>query len=368
MKTNLFIAIACCLLAAFTACRQQPANSYVVRGSIEGLPDTVRVQLIPVSHNSEKPIADTLAIGGSFTITGTIDEPRAVFLTVKDAYGSRRLMLENGTTTEISGSLKADSLNGVPSYNLKELTISGSPLSTRFDSLMRVKMYTDSLHAANRKQYKDAPRDIREVADRNLFHTIDSLYQAAIIREKDSYWGPLLMISLTAYLTDNLRPWYEALSDEAKNSYYGQMVKQELYPAGMVGSKVPEFTVKDVDGKEVTLASILEGKRFVLIDFWASWCKPCRQEIPNLKKIYAQYADRGFDIVSISIDKKKADWEKTLEEEQLPWNNYLDETGVADLYHVKIIPAMYLIDAEGMLVGENLRGEALADKLVELFR
>lgn len=81
-----------------------------------------------------------------------------------------------------------------------------------------------------------------------------------------------------------------------------------------------------------------------------------------------KYSDRGFDIVSISIDKKKTDWEKALEEEQLPWNNYLDETGVASLYHVKAIPAMYLIDAEGVMVGENLRGEALADKLAELLR
>lgn len=367
MKLKLLFTASVCLLAAFTACQQQPANSYVIHGSIDGLPDGSHVQLVPVSHERTQPLADTTVVGGRFTFTGVIEEPRAMYLTVKDAYGSRRLMLENGTT-EITGSLTADSLRGVPYYNLSDLTISGSPLSARFDSLMKVKVYADSLHSANRKQYKDAPRDIQEVADSKLFHTIDSLYQAAILSEKDTYWGPLLMISLTAYLTDELRPWYEAFSDEAKASRYGQMVKEELYPAGMVGSKVPEFTVKGTDGQDVTLASLREGKKYVLIDFWASWCGPCRREIPNLKALYKQYADRGFDIVSISIDKKKTDWEKALEEEQLPWNNYLDETGVASLYHVKAIPAMYLIDAEGVMVGENLRGEALADKLAELLR
>lgn len=367
MKTNLFIATACCLLAVFTACRQQPAGSYVIHGSVSGLPDGSHVQLVPVSHERTQPLADTTVLNGHFTFTGIIEEPRAMYLTVKDAYGSRRLMLENGTT-EITGSLTTDSLRGVPYYNLSELTISGSPLSARFDSLMQVKEYADSLHSATRKLYKDAPRDVQEAVDSKLFHTIDSLYQAAILREKDSYWGPLLMISLTAYLTNDLRPWYEAFSDEAKASHYGQMVKTELYPAGMVGSKVQDFTVKDTHGKDVTLASLREGKKYVLIDFWASWCGPCRKEIPNLKKLYAQYADRGFDIVSISIDKKKTDWEKALEEEQLPWNNFLDETGVADLYHVKAIPAMYLIDAEGTLVGENLRGEALTDKLAELLK
>ena len=135
-----------------------------------------------------------------------------------------------------------------------------------------------------------------------------------------------------------------------------------------VGSAVTEFTVKDNDGKEVTLASLREGKKYVLIDFWASWCNPCRKEIPNLKNLYKLYGDKGFQIVSISIDKKKAEWEKALEEEQLPWPNFLDETGVADLYKVRFVPTMYLIDAQGTLVGENLRGQALADKLKELFQ
>ena len=290
-----------------------------------------------------------------------------MLLVVKDAYGSRRLMLENASI-DVSGSVTADSVNGMPNYDLEKLTVTGSPLSTRYDSLMSVHQSMDSLYQANARNYKDAPREVREKVDAAFFHTVDSVYHAAIMREKDSFWGPLLLVSLTSYLTDDQKPWYEAFSDEAKASRYGQMVKEELYPAGMVGSKVPDFTVKGADGQDVTLASLREGKKYVLIDFWASWCGPCRKEIPNLKALYKQYADRGFDIVSISIDKKKTDWEKALEEEQLPWNNYLDETGVASLYHVKAIPAMYLIDAEGVMVGENLRGEALADKLAELLR
>ena len=105
-----------------------------------------------------------------------------------------------------------------------------------------------------------------------------------------------------------------------------------------------------------------------MIDFWASWCNPCRKEIPNLKKLYAQYSGKGFEIVSISIDQKKADWEKALKEEGLPWPNFLDETGVAALYKVKFVPTMYLINADGVMVGENLRGEDLAEKLKELFQ
>ena len=325
------------------------------------------MQLIPVSHYNEKPLADTVIVNGEFTFTGKMDEPRAVLLLVKDAYGSRRLMLEN-TAIEVSGTITATGNNGTPSYDLDRLSVSGSPLSTRYDSLMSVREQMDALFKAKATLYKDSTMEARAAANHKFFATVDSTFHAAVLSQKDSYWGPLLMISLTSYLDKGQQAWYDELSDAAKASYYGQKVKEELYPAGKVGSAVAEFTVKDNDGKEVTLASLREGKKYVLIDFWASWCNPCRKEIPNLKNLYKLYGDKGFQIVSISIDKKKAEWEKALEEEQLPWPNFLDETGVADLYKVRFVPTMYLIDAQGTLVGEKLRGQALADKLKELFQ
>lgn len=366
MKKETILLAAAALLAA--ACSSTPStDGYTLTGHIEGLPDSTHVQLIPVSHYNEKPLADTVIVNGEFTFPGKMDEPRAVLLLVKDAYGSRRLMLEN-TAIEVSGTVTATDNNGTPSYDLDRLSVSGSPLSTRYDSLMSVREQMDALFKAKATLYKDSTMEARAAADHKLFATVDSTFHAAVLSQKDSYWGPLLMISLTSYLDKGQQAWYDELSDAAKASYYGQKVKEELYPAGEVGSAVAEFTVKDNDGKEVTLASLREGKKYVLIDFWASWCNPCRKEIPNLKNLYKLYGDKGFQIVSISIDKKKAEWEKALEEEQLPWPNFLDETGVADLYKVRFVPTMYLIDAQGTLVGENLRGQALADKLKELFQ
>lgn len=364
-KETILLAAAALLTAA---CSSTPStDGYTLTGHIEGLPDSTHVQLIPVSHYNEKPLADTVIVNGEFTFTGKMDEPRAVLLLVKDAYGSRRLMLEN-TAIEVSGTVTATDNNGTPSYDLDRLSVSGSPLSTRYDSLMSVREQMDALFKAKATLYKDSTMEARAAADHKFFATVDSTFHAAVLSQKDSYWGPLLMISLTSYLDKGQQAWYDELSDAAKASYYGQKVKEELYPAGKVGSAVAEFTVKDNDGKEVTLASLREGKKYVLIDFWASWCNPCRKEIPNLKNLYKLYGDKGFQIVSISIDKKKAEWEKALEEEQLPWPNFLDETGVADLYKVRFVPTMYLIDAQGTLVGENLRGQALADKLKELFQ
>lgn len=391
MKMKNFFCMATMGLMAM-ACTSQPViDGYVLKGNIEGLPDGTHVQLVPVSHDSELPFADTTVVNGQFVFTGKMEEPRAFHLLVKDAYGSRNLMLENAQM-EVTGKLVAKKeADGGVSYNLSSLSVKGSPLSARYDSLWSARTYLDSLYALNGRKFaafdslmraayqvKDQAKiqqlrqseegKARAAADQVFFTTVDSLYHHVVMANKDSFWGPLMMISFTSYLSEDMKPWYEAFSPAAKQSYYGQKVKEELYPAGKEGTKVPDFKVKDRTGKEVSLSALRQGKKYVLIDFWASWCNPCRKEIPNLKKLYAQYSGKGFEIVSISIDQKKADWEKALKEEGLTWPNFLDETGVAALYKVKFVPTMYLITADGVMIGENLRGEALAEKLKELFQ
>lgn len=391
MKMKNFSCMAIMGLMAM-ACTSQPVvDGYVLKGHIEGLPDGTHVQLVPVSHDSELPFADTTVVNGQFVFTGKMEEPRAFHLLVKDAYGSRNLMLEN-TQMEVTGKLVAKKeADGGVSYNLSSLSVKGSPLSARYDSLLSARTYMDSLYALNARKFaafdslmlaayqaKDQAKiqalrqseggKAKAAADKAFFSTVDSLYRQVVMTNKDSFWGPLMMISFTTYLSEDMKPWYEAFSPAAQQSYYGQKVKEELYPAGKEGTVVPDFKVKDKTGKEVSLSELRQGKKYVLIDFWASWCNPCRKEIPNLKKLYAQYSGKGFEIVSISIDQKKADWEKALKEEGLTWPNFLDETGVAALYKVKFVPTMYLITADGVMVGENLRGEALATKLKELFQ
>lgn len=121
-----------------------------------------------------------------------------------------------------------------------------------------------------------------------------------------------------------------------------------------------KFTVKNFDQE------VLSSPIPVLVDFWASWCGPCRKEIPNLKAVYEKFAPKGLEIVSISIDKDAAAWQKALEEERLPWRNFRDETGVADAYSVSAIPAIFLVDGSGTIIATGLRGTALQEKLETL--
>lgn len=357
-------------------CTEQPTNQYTISGTLQGIADSTILVLDPVSHEAEKPLAEFMIIDGKFTITDTISEPRAVLLKLKNKYeGSIALMLEPGQI-QVEGSLR-------------EGSVKGSALTDKYQSLLSVRDALDKIYSANQERFDPIQTAVQEArknkdqkkvkeliqsdeyqamlkADKEFFEKVDETYDKLFMDNKDSFWGPLMMISLTSYFTDDMKKTYDALSQEAKDSYYGKKVKDELYPAGKEGTKVPEFTVTDKTGKSITLAELCQGKKYILIDFWASWCNPCRKEIPNLKKLYKEYADKGFQIISISIDKKKEDWEKALKEENLEWPNFLDNGDVAITYKVKMIPTMYLIDTNGVMVGENLRGEVLAEKLREL--
>lgn len=385
LKTTMGAVSAALILAGCSA-NQQPANQYIINGQVEGLADSTYLILDPVSHEAEKPLAEVMVLNGKFSFTDTIGEPCAVYLRVKDSYNGLPLMIEPGNV-KIEGVVRSYVNHDETRYDMNDLKVYNSPLTDKYLSLLSVRDRLDSIYDANHqrfaevhKKYNEAGKDKKKQdevkasaeyqemlkADHDFFVEVDKTYEKVFMDNKDTFWGPLMLISLTSYLTDDQKATYEAFSQEAKDSRYGRMVKDELYPAGKEGSKVPDFNVTDNKGKVISLAELCKDKKCILIDFWASWCNPCRKEIPNLKKVYAEYAEKGFQIISISIDKKKADWEKALKEEQLAWPNFLDNGDVSVAYKVKTIPAMYLIDANGILLAEDLRGEALAEKLKEL--
>lgn len=148
-------------------------------------------------------------------------------------------------------------------------------------------------------------------------------------------------------------------------SFIGQVKRM----AGLsVGEEAPDFTLNDPDGKPITLSS-LRGK-FVLIDFWASWCGPCRQENPNVVRMYDKFKDKGFSIYGVSLDKDATPWKAAIKKDNLTWLHGSDlkfwNSAVAQTYGVKAIPATFLLDKDGKIIAKNLRGPALETKLTEL--
>ncbi len=165
---------------------------------------------------------------------------------------------------------------------------------------------------------------------------------------------------------------YSRLTTEGKNSYFGNDIKMRIKSAEIgIGAMAPEFSQTDSAGKNISLQSF-RGK-YVLLDFWASWCLPCRGENEHLVKAFNDYNKKGFTIISISVDKVAAreKWLKAIQDDGLTWTNLSDlkgfENAVARLYCVTAVPQNFLIDPKGKIIAKNLRDGKLENTLNEIF-
>ena len=176
-------------------------------------------------------------------------------------------------------------------------------------------------------------------------------------------------ISLAESLIDELSQEY---GDDNYHAKYLSVLIEKAKTKNLVavGKKYVNVETIDIDGKKLNLSSVIGEGKYVLIDFWATWCSPCIAEMPYLLKDYAKYNSKGFEIFAISIDAKKELWETFSETENLPWINTIiqtEEKKNAQLkYNVSAIPANFLIGPEGTIIAMDLRGEKLEEKLNEL--
>lgn len=175
----------------------------------------------------------------------------------------------------------------------------------------------------------------------------------------------------TEYSFEDVERYYNNLTPEVKSSYPGQLLSKKIEEMRFinVGGIAPDIDLPAPDGKNVKLSS-LRGK-YVLLDFWASWCGPCLAEVPNVKAIYEKYKDKGFEVFGVSLDDKQDAWEKAIDKHGLTWTHVSSLKGwdcpVAKRYNVTGIPRMYLLDPEGRIVAMDLRGEELQQKVASFF-
>jgi thiol-disulfide isomerase/thioredoxin len=194
-----------------------------------------------------------------------------------------------------------------------------------------------------------------------------------------SYDKSLVALLITDFFQNKTDEYYfldslsNKLSKEIPNSSQVEMFANNLEyfrPAVAMGDVAPEITLPDVDGEERSLSD-LRGK-YVLLDFWAGWCGPCRRENPNVVAMYDKYSDKGFEVFSVSLDRTRDRWVGAIAKDGLRWDNHVSDLSyfqseAAITYKVNSIPFALLLDPEGRVIGKNLRGRALQAKLASIF-
>jgi thiol-disulfide isomerase/thioredoxin len=340
--------------------------------STNGLPDGTTVEAyLSSTHKTEQPMASATVSGGQFTMTLPVEEPRYVAFGVKGNRGYfLSLMTGKGEHPKASVEVCRQESNGSVWYRGTNEVVRNSPLNAEY--MLKIggwHLALDSMYTAyHRAQEHPAAQDSTFASlEHEFFTTVERTYRRITAENKDTWWGPFSMLNLYNYFSPDNKADWDQFSDKAKESFYGQLLGEQINPKTFVGQDYPKFEILDDKGQKTKVEKAVKGKKYLLIDFWASWCVPCRKEIPNLKDLYAKYQDKGLQIVSVSIDRSDAAWKKALNDEKLPWPNGIDKSGIADSYRMQAIPAMFLVDlSTGKIIAENIRGKALQDKLASL--
>ncbi|RHJ92512.1 TlpA disulfide reductase family protein [Parabacteroides bouchesdurhonensis] len=327
MKQLIMIVLASLLMVGC----QEASKGYVINGEVEGMSDG-EIYLKSFRNKMFFDVDTAEVIDGKFTFKGEVDQPLLYGLATDQMGYPQSFFLENVT---MNVKLDADG---------KTLTIEDSPINTLFQ--------------------ENAEKVFEEG------YNIDSL----VSRYPSS---PVAAFYLYRYFTyqlplDGLRETRAKLSPSLANCPYVKdldgIIKQLEHV--QIGQVAPEFSLPDTAGVMVSLSDF-RGK-YVLLDFWASWCPPCRRENPNVVKAFQNYKDKGFTIIGISLDKDKNKWMKAISDDKLTWTHLSDlkywDSEIPALYGIRGIPANVLLDPNGVIIAKNITGEELHRKLEEVIK
>ena len=362
MKKNVLFLFA--LALGLSACNEKAKDFKVNVSLTNGNEKTVYLQ--KYVDNSPVVIDSAVITNDQAVLTAPIDNPQILYaLKVKGMRGSMPFFSDNKDVAFVGD------IN-----NPKAVEIMASETQAELDA------YNDQLNSFD-AQIKELYAVMQQAFSDNDSITMDSLNKVgtALMEQQDSFSDDYIKAHpesfVTHYILDGVKQDYpidqlkemvgtfttESIYRDHLNDYIAKQERLE------VGQPFIDFSLQTKDGENVTLSERIGQNKLTLVDFWASWCGPCRHENPVVKAAYEQFHELGFDVVGISVDQDEEAWLKAVEDDQLPWTQVRDsENKASESYMIYYIPSNFLFDQNGTMVAKGLRGEDLAAKLDELLK
>ena len=356
----------CTMMVILCGC--QTRSQYIVNGYIAGYSGKVFL-LSPDTTDKLDTLARADVRDGVFQMTGNVKEPTFAWLMAKDVKLRIPLFLEN-TSFDVN-------VKGQPAV----WSVSGGDLQqahvlfkNEVENVINEKR--DSLEKVYQKCVQEKNL-FGEYHIRALAEELDSIYESKeneFIQNNNNIVAASLIYARLFALNKNkmLREKYELLGDSARNTILGNILTK--YVENEVdlrkGALFPDFTLQTPQGEPVSLYSV--KAKVKIIDFWASWCGPCRAENPHVKELYEKYHDKGLEVISVSLDDKKDKWLKAIEQDGLPWIHVSDLQAwgnpLVKMLGIQGIPYLIVLDKDNRIVGTRLRGEQLDRCVMETIR
>ena len=339
-------------------------KGFVITGTVTGLAENSRVTLVDLNNPT-----DTLARGlvkkGTFVLKGSIAEPNLHQLTF-DVASKKSVMFIGNENVTVNGNIE----------NVQQFIVKGSAVNDDFNEFQKIfNPLFQKLTALNQKMYaapNQQPNDSLLAIYKQTYDATIVAIEKFVTDKKTSPVTPFMLVVTRELEQDpiTLEKRFNQLAPASQKGFYGKILQEGIATSkfGAIGSDAIEFTQNDTTGKPVSLNSF-RGK-YVLIDFWASWCKPCRMENPNVVTAYNKFKDKNFTVLGVSLDKARESWIQAIKDDGLAWTQVSDlqfwNNAAARKYKIESIPQNYLVDPNGKIVGKNLRGQDLEAKLCEL--
>ena len=343
------------------ACNAQ--SGYKVTGTVEGMPDGKAI-IATVNGSSLDTLAKADVKNGSFEFTGNVSEPTGAYIMVIGQRGAIPFMLENANITVNAGQAG--------------LTVTGSEGQKIYDQFMAINASAQQEAMKLQQEYQAANGDQAKIqavqeAYAKLMTDAQAKETELIKANPDSYVSTFVIVSSMGQMEyEQLKERYSLLGEKAKASAQGKAIAAQIakLESTAIGQIAPNFTITTPEGESISLYDI-KGK-VKLIDFWASWCGPCRGENPHVVEIYKEYHPKGLEIFGVSLDNNKEAWVKAIADDGLVWKHGSDlkgwQSAPDQLYSVTGIPHTVLLDENNKIIAKNLRGDELKQKIAELLK